>query len=311
MKILLMIAAAAFLLAAVIFLAGFAAFYKAMGRKKITVDGYLKKSNSFWYTHQDILHNSLRACEGLAYTETWTTSFDGLRLYARYYDCGKKEKLIILLHGYRSMSSVDFGSVLRFYLDLGYNILLVDQRAHGKSEGKYICFGAVERYDVPVWVEHAVKHYAPEHIVLDGISMGAATVLMASNLPMDERVRGIIADSAFSSPWDIVADVARKDYHVPEHPVVDMIAWYARKFAGFDMKQSAEECVKHSNLPILFIHGTADGFVPCYMTERAYAVCSTEKSMVLVEGAEHGMSYLKEPERIREALKKFLNEHVK
>jgi len=313
MKVFLIIAAAAVLLAAVILLLGFAAFCKAMRRwgGEMVVEDYLKKPNSFWKTHRYVLDNSINACKDIPYDDVWVTSFDGLKLYARYYDCGKKDKLIILFHGYRSMSRVDFGVVIQVYMDEGYSVLLVDQRAHGKSEGKYICFGAVEKYDVPVWVDYAEKTYNPEHIVLDGISMGAATVLMATPLPLSDKVRCVIADSAFSSPREIIATVARKTYGVPEHPAVDLIGWYAKKLAKYDINDSTQDAVKNCRLPVMFIHGKADSFVPCEMTERAYEACCSEKRIELVEGADHGMSYLTEPERISNALKSFLNEYVK
>jgi len=313
MKTIIIIAAAAILLAAVILLIGYAAFCKAMRRwgGEMTVDDYLHKPNKFWRTHAYVLHDSMEACKNIEYTDHWTTSFDGLKLYARYYECGKKDKVIILFHGYRSMSRVDFGSVIQVYLDEGYNVLLIDQRAHGKSEGKYIGFGALERYDVPVWVDYVDDHFSPDHIVLDGISMGAATVLMASCLPLNDKVRCIIADSAFSSPREIIANVARKTYHVPEHPAVDLIGWYAKILAKYDINLSSAECVKDSRLPIMFVHGKADSFVPCCMTERAYEMCASEKYIEIVEGADHGMSYIKEPMRIKEALNAFLNKYVK
>ena len=309
----IIIAAAAILLAAVILLIGYAAFRKAMRRwdGEMTVDDYLHKPNKFWRTHAYVLYDSMEACKDLGYTDHWTTSFDGLKLYARYYDCGRKDKVIILFHGYRSMSRVDFGLVIKVYMDDGYNVLLVDQRAHGKSEGKYIGFGALERYDVPVWVDYVDKHFSPEHIVLDGISMGAATVLMASCMQLNDKVRCIIADSAFSSPREIIATVAKKTYHVPEHPAVDLIGFFAKHLAKCEFNLSSAECVKKSRLPIMFVHGREDSFVPCGMTKRAYEACSTEKFIEIVENADHGMSYIVAPDRIKRALRAFLNKYVK
>lgn len=312
MKILWIIAAAAVLLAAAVLFAGYVAFCMAVHRKKgeITPETYLEKPNHFWKTHMGILKSALSACEDLHYTDAWTTSFDGLRLYGRYYACGKKDRLIILFHGYRSMSRVDFGAVIEKFLEMEYNVLLVDQRAHGKSQGKYICFGAVERYDCAAWAEYADKTYAPGSIILEGISMGGATVLMASSLPLPKSVRGIIADCAFTSPREIIADVARKTYHVPEHPAVDLVGWYCRKLAKFEIDFSVTDALKDSRLPVLMIHGTADGFVPCVMTKRAYDAYSGEKQLVLVEGADHGMSYVKDPARVTAALEEFLGKHA-
>lgn len=313
MDTIIIIAAAAVLLAAVILLLGYAAFCKAIRRwgGEMTVDDYLHKPNKFWRTHAYVLYDSMEACKDLEYTDHWTTAVDGLKLYARYYDCGMKDKVIILFHGYRSMSRVDFGSVIRVYMDEGYSVLLIDQRAHGKSEGKYIGFGALERMDVPVWVDYVEKTFAPKHIVLDGISMGAATVLMASSMDLGDKVRCIIADSAFSSPREIIANVAKKTYHVPEHPAVDLIGWYAKKLAKYDINLSSEEFVKQSRYPILFVHGKADSFVPCHMTERAYEACASEKRIEIVEDADHGMSYIKEPERIGKAIRDFFEQYVK
>lgn len=132
-------------------------------------------------------------------------SFDGLRLHGQLVQQPESKGTILLFHGYRSSWVIDFSIVLPYYYSLGYDLLVVDERAHGQSEGDYITFGVRERRDVVTWAQYAAMHFGPAHpLILDGLSMGAATVLMASELDLPASVRGIIADCGFSSPYAIM-----------------------------------------------------------------------------------------------------------
>lgn len=135
-------------------------------------------------------------------------SYDGLRLHGRLLQQPGAKGTILLFHGYRSSWVIDFSIVLPYYFTLGYNLLAVDERAHGESEGTYITFGVRERHDVATWAAYAAMHFGPAHpLILDGLSMGAATVLLASDLELPPSVRGIIADCGFSSPYAIMKSV--------------------------------------------------------------------------------------------------------
>lgn len=241
-------------------------------------------------------------------TQGWDIeSFDGLRLHGEFFDANS-EKTIILMHGYRSHWRGDFGIALPFYRSLGFNVLLCDQRCHGKSEGRYITYGVHEKYDCRDWILEVIRRRGKDcQIFLSGMSMGAATVLLATELKLPSQVKGIIADCGFTSGYDIVKLTTKGiNRHIPMF-VVDCINFCCRLFAGFDLKEgNTQTAMKVCDKPILFIHGTHDTFVPCEMTLRNYDACVSRKELLTVRGAEHGMSYLLEEEHCKEVLKNFL-----
>ena len=185
----------------------------------------------------------------------------------------------------------------------------IDQRAHGLSEGKYITFGVKERFDCVRWAEYVHKRIGGD-IFLDGLSMGSTTVLMASGEKLPDSVRGIIADCGFTSPEEIMTKIMTVDLKIPKDPLFAPVAWMIKKRAGFAVNEySTLDAMKKNRLPILFLHGKADKFVPYEMTVRAYEACRSEKELLLVENAGHGISYLVEPERCKAALEKFLRKY--
>ena len=240
-------------------------------------------------------------------------SYDGLRLHGQLLQQPGAKGTLLLVHGYRSSWSIDFSIVLPYYYSLGYNLLAVDERAHGQSEGAYITFGVHERRDAVTWAQYAEKHFGPEHpLFLGGLSMGATTVLLASALELPPSVRGIIADCGFSSPEAIMKSVLRAHVKwLPAGPLLALMNVCTRAFAGFSIKEASTlDAVSKTKRPILFIHGTADTFVPCAMSQAAYDACRAEKQLVLVEGAGHGQSYLTDRPRVQAALETFLNQYA-
>ena len=245
---------------------------------------------------------------GLAFEEAEIASFDGLRLHARVCGAEAGKPLLLLLHGWRSSAARDFGCVLEFYRAQGFGLILVDQRAHGKSGGKTISFGVHERRDCLAWARWADERYHPSAMYLDGISMGAATVLMASEFDLPASVRGIIADCGYTSPRDILKKVIRQ-CHLPVAPIYFLVRLGARVFGRFDPEAaSAARALEQCRVPVLFIHGEADGFVPCDMSRENYARCAAPKALVTVPGADHGFSYLVDREGVEAALRRFFRE---
>jgi len=237
-------------------------------------------------------------------------SHDGLKLSGHFLNIGSR-KTIILFHGYRSRAFRDFSCVGDYYKGLGFNLLFVDQRAHGGSEGQFITFGVKERLDCVRWAEYVDRRIGGE-IILDGLSMGATTVLMAAGEKLPESVKGIIADCGFTSPKEIMLKVMEEDLRIRCRPLFRLVALMVKLRARFDVGEySTIEAMKKNCLPILFIHGTDDKFVPCEMTKTAYETCTSEKSLVLIEGAGHGTSYLKEPETCKAALNDFLEKYTR
>lgn len=237
------------------------------------------------------------------------TSYDGLRLAAYYLPAeGDSDKVMILMHGYRNDGLYDFAGLVKLYHDMGYHLLVPHQRSHGESEGKYICFGVKERFDLKQWTDYIVKRFDGKcSVFLAGISMGGATVLMASDMNLSAQVKGIIADCAFTSPRDIFAKVMEKDWHLPVFPFLQIANWICCRRAGFCFKEcSTVQSVKRTRIPILFVHGGMDDFVPVEMSYRNYEVCRSVKSLLIVDCAGHGTSALAEPGAYRSALTEFM-----
>lgn len=245
----------------------------------------------------------------LPFEEVVTTSHDGLKLYGQLYRAEKDEgRYLICMHGYHS-SPTDFMCAVGFFLEQGYHVLLVHQRTHGKSDGKWITFGIKERYDCLDWCHYLLDTYGHNiRIVLDGLSMGATTVLMATALDLPKNVVGVMADCGFTSPWDIVCHVAKTSMHIPKFPLLYLMRPFVRLTAGFDLKEtSTVDAVRQTSLPLLFTHGLADDFVPHEMSMRAYNAAASEKRIVSVEGAGHGLSYIVDEAACQAACKEFLH----
>ncbi len=235
-------------------------------------------------------------------------SRDGLALRGLYYQNGSSKNSVLLMHGYRSAGLMDFGVILPFYLDLGLNILVVDQRAHGKSEGSYITFGSLERYDCADWAAWLDRRVGGEgKIVLDGISMGASTVLLACGLPLPETVTAIVADCGYSSPYEQLRHVAKNMMHLPTWPILPLIEFWARLLGKCSLRVSAADALRrNTTLPVLFVHGDADKFVPCAASRENFEACAAPKELVIVEGASHGLSYLVARALCEQKLRAFL-----
>ena len=241
--------------------------------------------------------------------EVTTFSYDNLRLVGDFLPTADARGTLLLFHGWRGGTVADFGVSLKYYLSIGLNVLLVHERAQGKSAGRFMTFGIKERHDVHTWVTwHNERFGAETPVIIGGLSMGAATVLMSCGEPFPKNVKGIIADCGYTSPHDIISAVGRS-IHMPTALLVPLVGLHARTFAGFRLREySTLDAMKKMELPILFIHGEADLFVPCEMTKRNYEVCaSKDKTMLLVPDAGHGQSYPKQPERYRAAVNEFVD----
>lgn len=238
-------------------------------------------------------------------------SHDGLRLVGHWLPADQPKRIILMMHGFRSKWGKDFLGALEYFQQIGCSVLLAEQRAHGGSEGRYITFGVLERYDCLGWLDYIHNRFGDElPVYAEGISMGAATVLMAAGLGMPEFVHGIIADCGFTSPHEIIAHVMKHYLHLPKNPIVPVLSSISKRLCGVDLYEySTQQALENNTVPVLFIHGADDKFVPMEMTLENYKVCKAEKELIIVEGAEHGMSYLVQTERCRQALCEFFEKY--
>lgn len=238
-------------------------------------------------------------------------SHDGLKLHGIWVEAENPKGTILLAHGYRSTKLVDFALVYELYHKLGMNILVPDQRSHGESEGKYITFGVKESRDMVSWVEYHNASFGKFPLILSGLSMGASTMLYLADSDLPDNVKGIIADCGFTSPKEIISSVFHRVISLPAGPALWVADIFARIFAGFRLNEKdTRQTLKNSKLPVLMVHGTGDGFVPCEMTQQGYDACTGKKDLLLVEGAEHGVSFLVDREGYAEKVLSFLRENV-
>lgn len=256
---------------------------------------------------RDGIKQSVAHMAKLKYESVTITSFDGSKLFARYYHVSDDAPLQILFHGYKSSSLLDCSGGTYYAAKLGHNALVVDQRSHGQSDGTIITFGIKERRDCLCWIQYAIERFGNDvKIILSGLSMGAATVLMATDLSLPENIKGIIADCPYSSPRDIIMKVG-KDRNFPPHLMYPFVWLGARIFGHFNLSESsAINAIKNCQIPILLFHGEADNFVPCEMSKALHTSGASDITLELFPEAGHGLSYLILPDKYEKAVSKFV-----
>lgn len=244
----------------------------------------------------------------LSYELISITAKDGLHLVGRYYHFQDGAPVQILFHGYRGNGKREFSGNNRIAAKLGFNVIVVDERAHGKSGGHTITFGIKERYDCLAWTNYARQRFGPNTpIILSGISMGAATVLMASSLDLPDTVAAITADCPYSSPKEIIKKVSA-DVGLPPSLSYPFVVLGALLFGKFRLWESSPiESVKHTRIPILLIHGDDDRFVPCEMSQKIYGACAGMAELAIFPGAGHGLSYFADTAQYEKTLKDFFS----
>lgn len=277
-----------------------------MGPKHAKVSG-AKANSAFSRARQE-------AAEALEKTENEVVeivSHDGVPLVGHWIPQENARRVIIAMHGWRSSWEHDFGLIRDFWEKSGCSVLYADQRGQGESGGDYIGFGPIERYDCLDWVNWVTGRCGSGvPIYLWGVSMGASSVLMASDLPMPGNVRGIVGDCGFTSPHAIWKHVATNNLHMRFRLRGAMAnTMYRRKTQMDAAAFSTTDALCKTNIPVLFIHGTDDRFVPVEMTFENYKACHSPKKLLIVPGAGHCMSYFLEPERYETIVKEFWSEN--
>ncbi|MBQ9782179.1 MAG: alpha/beta hydrolase [Clostridia bacterium] len=292
----------------IIFIFSFIVLKKAFGRSKILAT----ENNPIYEKYQPLMKEGERYFKKLNYEELTIISYDNLKLKAYFYENPNSKGTVIFMHGYHGNPLTDFGPVIKTFKEMGYSLLLPYQRAHGKSQGKYVTFGVNESKDCLKWAKYIAKRYPNRSIALHGVSLGGATVGMASSFEdLPKEVKVIANDSGFSSPDDIISSV-RKSMKLPFFPFQLIVRLYAKVFAKFSLtKNSVTKSYEKSKIPALFIHGEEDDYVPYYMGVQNYEKSNAkEKLLISVKGAGHGLAYMTEPERVTKELADFYNKHM-
>ena len=241
----------------------------------------------------------------IPYEDAYITSFDKLRLHARIYVNPNSNKVAVLCHGYRGTPYRDFSGGAVEILNLGYNVVLIDERAHGLSQGHTITFGVRETKDCISWVNYAKDRFGQDiELLLVGISMGGAVVLMASDKVGKCKV---IADAPFTAPRIMLQESVRQlGLPVPIfYPLVNLsLIIYGHTSLN---KVSAFDSVNNTDNKILIIHGNSDSVVPNWISSDLYQTFPDKIQYELFNGADHGMSYIVDKPRYQKIIKDFLN----
>lgn len=279
------------------------AFYNSRNSKK-NYFGALKGEE--YAKYRDMIKDNINKVKDIPYQKIAIESRDGKKLVAKYYHVKDGAPVDIQFHGYKGNGIRDFSGGLQMSLNNGHNVILIDHRGQGESSGHTISFGIKERYDVLDWVHYVNLKYGNEvKIFLVGISMGAATVIMALGLKLPKNVVGVIADCPYTSPKEIILKVV-DDMNLPSKLLAPIISLSAYIFGGFKLNEySTLEGARVANLPILLIHGKADNFVPCWMSEKLKEV-NPNIQLELFDDAPHGMSYLVDEERYKQLVNSFV-----
>lgn len=258
-----------------------------------------------WYEYINANQEGREYIYSLNPEDLYINSFDNLKLHALFIN-NNTNKTIICVHGYKAKDGLyDFGMSAKFLNSLGYNLLFVDNRVHGLSQGKYIGFGVLDSIDVNSWVDYLVANMNQETIILYGMSMGAATVMNAQN----NKVKAIIADCGFASGYDEVAYQIKKMYHLPPFPIIPISNVLLKLLAHYSLKEKeAYKSIKNYKNNLLIIHGSRDHFVPTRDAYKIFDNATCYKKILIVPGASHAKSYLKDTELYEQTIKEFLDE---
>lgn len=243
------------------------------------------------------------------YSDKYIESYDKLQLHS-YVVTQNSNKWAIVVHGYGGSGKL-MSDKSKYFYDMGYNVLIPDLRGHGKSEGDYIGMGWKDRLDIISWINFIIKENPNAEIVLHGTSMGAATVLMTSGENLPSNVKAIVADCAYTSAWDEFSYQLETYLKVPSSYILNVTNMVTKLKAGYSLKEaSALECVKKATVPILFIHGDKDKFVPYSMMDKLYDATSSPKEKLTIDGGEHANSDLVSPFLYWLTVEDFLNQYV-
>lgn len=227
--------------------------------------------------------------------EVFVTGREGLRLQG-YAISQEGHRYAILCHGYAGKPADLAGSAKKFF-DMGFSVVTPVSRGYGRSEGGCCGMGWLERLDVIDWIDAVVDGDPDAELLLFGVSMGGATVMMASGETLPGNVKCIIEDCGYSSVWEEFSLQIRKIFHVPAFPLLNIADIVCRIRGGYSFKEaSAVNQLKKAAVPMLFIHGEADIFVPYSMLNTVYEACaSAEKERLSVPGGTHAQSVNTDP----------------
>lgn len=251
----------------------------------------------------ETLREGISRIRAYPWEDVWIVSHDGLKLHGRVLK-GTSEKTVILAHGYRSSGENDFCGIVDYYRENNFTVLMIDQRAHGESEGKRLSFGLRERWDMTGWICYAVENL-PSELYLHGVSMGGVSLMMALPFCKGYPVKGIIADSAYDNVRELMIYQAKRKYHLPYSISACPVSLAGSLLLGRDFAgMHAEKCVANEKIPVLIINGSDDSTIPPGMAGRFTKAKNVQ--FVCISGAPHAMCWLTAQRTYENQMNRFL-----
>jgi fermentation-respiration switch protein FrsA (DUF1100 family) len=286
------------------------AFYSSR-KKKVPSDEISLPEGDIYEPYKDQMTKWIIETRALPHEKVSITSFDGLKLCGKYYEFAPDAPIELMFHGYRGTAEKDLSGGVQRCFALGRNVLLVDQRASSDSEGHVISFGINESKDCLKWIDFILEHFGKDRrIILTGLSMGASTVMIAAGKDLPENVIGVLADCGYSTAKDIIIKAIR-EMKLPPSLMYPFVKLGARLYGHFDLEETSPlESIKNCKIPIIFVHGEADDFVPCDMSRQVFAACPSPKLLFTVPGAGHGLGYIMDLDGYLKSVVEFSNEYI-
>lgn len=274
--------------------------------KQLGENEYDVPTGGVYDKHYDQLIAWAKASRELPYEKVEIISFDGLKLKGKYYECQKGAPIEIMFNGYRGNAERDMSGGIERCFKLGRNALLVNQRGCGDSQGKSHTFGINEKKDCLKWVDFCINKFGNDcKLILTGISMGGATVLLASREKLPQNVKYVLADCPYSSAKEAICKVIN-DMNLPAKFIFPFVKLSGIVFGKFNVEEDSPiNAVANATLPIILFHGDEDTIVPCEMAHRLYDACVSQKHLYIVKGSDHGLAYPEDKEGYLNAIKEF------
>lgn len=289
--------------------------YRAPARRILGEDEYEIPEGDIYEVFREDMIAWTKMIRAYPYKEYAIQSFDGLTLRAKFFEYKPGAPIELMFHGYKGNAERDLNGGVERCFRLGHSALLIDHRGAGFSDGNVITFGILEKRDALCWVEFAVKEFGEDaKLILTGISMGAATVMMAAGSPaagedLPPQIQYVLADCGYTSPREIISKVMR-DMKLPPALLYPCATLGAKLFGHFNLNEdSPMEAMARCKVPVVFAHGDTDDFVPYDMSVRLCEVCTgRHKKLVTIHGAGHGLAFPVGRDEYVNALKEFKQE---
>lgn len=251
--------------------------------------------------------------ESQPYQEIYMTNKRGQKLCGYFLPPKDGQNTVAFLcHGYKSNAFRNpMLFVEHFHEHYGYGIFVMDHTAVGKSEGHFVGFSALESDDCIEWLHYLSKNVGDFQYIIQGVSMGGATVCQMVGKDLPDSVKFCIDDCGFTGGKQQFA-YELELRGLPVHPIIDLFGFVNKLRAGYSLKETDTiSKVRKAKCPMLFIHGEKDGFVPPFMAQELYDACPTDKELVMMKDATHAACAIYDPDLYWEKVDGFIKKYIK